>query len=129
MLLFQSWISVSNFTQMRLPVFPLKKLKNFGAKRTIKIKRNATPTRRAIKCLSIFGMIKIRIISKFVFLFFKMGQSRPVFCLFSFFSCCNFNNTNWKSIDGVLGIQTWGCRMVGADETTELWWMPKFVFL
>ena len=25
-----------------------------------------------------------------------------------------------KSVDGVLGIQTWGRRMVGADETTEL---------
>ena len=25
-----------------------------------------------------------------------------------------------KSIDGVLGIRTRGCRMVGADETTEL---------
>ena len=27
-------------------------------------------------------------------------------------------------MDGVLGIQTWGCRMVGADKTTELWWPP-----
>ena len=26
-----------------------------------------------------------------------------------------------KSIDGVLGIRTRGRRMVGADETTELW--------
>ena len=41
------------------------------------------------------------------------------FCLFLFFSCYNFN-TNWKSIDGVLGIRTWGRRMVGADENTEL---------
>ena len=30
-----------------------------------------------------------------------------------------------KSIDGVLGIETWGCRMVGADETTELWRPPN----
>ena len=45
------------------------------------------------------------------------------FCLFSFFSHYNFN-TNWKSIDGVLGIRTWGRRMVGADKTTELWWPP-----
>ena len=29
-----------------------------------------------------------------------------------------------KSIDGVLGI-TRGCRMVGADETTELWRPPS----
>ena len=25
-----------------------------------------------------------------------------------------------KSVDGVLGTQTWGDRMVGADESTEL---------
>ena len=30
-----------------------------------------------------------------------------------------------KSIDGVLGIRTHGRRMVGADETTELWRLPK----
>ena len=30
-----------------------------------------------------------------------------------------------KSIDGVLGIRTRGRRMVGADETTELWRPPK----
>ena len=29
-----------------------------------------------------------------------------------------------KSIDGVLGIRTHGRRMVGADETTELWRPP-----
>ena len=29
-----------------------------------------------------------------------------------------------KSIDGVLGILTRGRRMVGADETTELWQPP-----
>ena len=44
--------------------------------------------------------------------------------LFLFFSRYNFN-TNWKSIDGVLGIRTQGRRMVGADETTELWRPPK----
>ena len=26
----------------------------------------------------------------------QMGQSRPLFCLFSSFSSYNFNNTNWK---------------------------------
>ena len=30
-----------------------------------------------------------------------------------------------QSIDGVLGIRTRGRRMVGADETTELWQPPK----
>ena len=34
-----------------------------------------------------------------------------------------------KSIDGVLGIRTWGCRMVGADETTELWRPPHVKLL
>ena len=29
-----------------------------------------------------------------------------------------------KSVDGVLGIWTWGCRMVDADDTTELWQLP-----
>ena len=28
--------------------------------------------------------------------FKKTGQSRPLFCLFLFFSSYNFNNTNWK---------------------------------
>ena len=30
-----------------------------------------------------------------------------------------------KSIDGVLGIRTQGCRMVGPDETMELWQPPR----
>ena len=29
-----------------------------------------------------------------------------------------------KSLHGVLGIRTWGRRMVGADVTMELWWPP-----
>ena len=29
--------------------------------------------------------------------------------------------TNDKSIDGVLGTRTWGSRLVGTDESTELW--------
>ena len=53
-----------------------------------------------------------------------MGKSRPLFCLFSFFSRYIFK-TNWKSIDGVLGIRTQSRRMVGTDETTErvLWFV------
>ena len=62
-------------------------------------------------------------------IFLKMGQSRPLFCLFSSFSHYNFNNTNWKSVDGVLGIWTRGRRMVGADETTELWRPPTSLFI
>ena len=44
-----------------------------------------------------------------------MGQS---FCLFS--SSLQIE----KSVDGVLGIRTWGRSFVGADETTELWRPP-----
>ena len=33
-----------------------------------------------------------------------------------------------KSIDGVLGIRTHDRKMVGADETTELWRLPKGLF-
>ena len=53
--------------------------------------------------------------------FLKNGPVPACFCLFLLFSRYNFNNTNWKSVDGVLGIRTQGRRMVGADETTELW--------
>ena len=34
-----------------------------------------------------------------------------------------------KSVDGVLGIRTGGCRMVGADETTEPWRTHSFTLL
>ena len=59
---------------------------------------------------------------------FYMGQSQPLFGLFSPFShskykCSfNLNNINWKSKDGV---QTWGRRMMGTDKTTELWRPPN----
>ena len=54
-----------------------------------------------------------------------MGQSRPLFVYFhSFLSTISIQIE--KSIDGVLGIQTRGRRMVGADETTELW-RPLFL--
>ena len=54
-----------------------------------------------------------------------MGQSRPLYNLFFPFSqsnikCSfNFNKTNWKSIDGVLGIWT-----LSIGKTTELWRLP-----
>ena len=34
-----------------------------------------------------------------------------------------------KSLDGLLGIQTWGGRMVGADGSTELWQHPSSCFV
>ena len=55
-------------------------------------------------------------------LFFLMGQSRPLFVYFRSFITISIQIE--KSIDGVLGIQTRGRRMVGADETTELWRPP-----
>ena len=54
--------------------------------------------------------------------FKKMGQSRPLFVYFRYFLITI--SIIEKSIDGVLGIQTLGRRMVGADETTELWRPP-----
>ena len=53
----------------------------------------------------------------------NLGQSRPLFVYFRPFpipitiSIIQIE----KSIDGVLGIRTWGRSMVGADYTTELW--------
>ena len=57
-----------------------------------------------------------------------MDQSRSLFVYF-----CHFLDTISimqieKSIDGVLGIWTQGHRMVGADETTELWRPPYLLF-
>ena len=47
-----------------------------------------------------------------------MGQSRPLFVYFRSF-LITISIQIEKSVDGVIGIQTWGRRMVGADETTE----------
>ena len=53
-----------------------------------------------------------------------MGQSRPLFCLFSLF-LVTISIQIEKRVDGVLGIRTRGRRMVDADETTELWRPPE----
>ena len=53
-----------------------------------------------------------------------MGQSRPLFVYFCSFLITISIIQIEKSIDGVLGIQTWGCSMVGAVETTEQWRPP-----
>ena len=60
--------------------------------------------------------------------FFKYGANPGLF----FLNFCNFLIPNTiatiqieKSIDGLLGIRTQGCRMVGADKTTELWRLPS----
>ena len=60
-------------------------------------------------------------------LFFIMGQSRPLFVYFRYF--LDTISIIEKSVDGVLGIRTRGRRMVGADETTELWRPPNIYTL
>ena len=65
-------------------------------------------------------------------LFLKIGQTRPLFCLFSSFSQHNedvVQNLTIKSVDRVLGTRTLGGRMEGADESTELVWRhPRRTF-
>ena len=53
-----------------------------------------------------------------------MGQSRPLFVYFRHFLDTISIIQIEKSIVGVLGTRTRGRRMVGADETTELWLPP-----
>ena len=54
-----------------------------------------------------------------------MGQSRPLFVYFRYFLISISIIQIEKSIYGVLGIRTRGCRMVGIDKTTELWRPPS----
>ena len=54
--------------------------------------------------------------------FLNMGQSRPLFVLFTL----QFKFELKKLIiDVVLGILTQGCRMVGSDGSTKLWQPPN----
>ena len=53
-----------------------------------------------------------------------MGQSRPLFVYFHPFDI-TIQLQIEKRVDGVHGIRTRGRRMVGADETMELWRPPK----
>ena len=69
------------------------------------------------------------ILTKNIFLlFFKKGQSRPLFDYFRSFLVTISIVQIEKSIYGVLWIRTRGRRMVGADKTTELW-RPHFLLL
>ena len=52
-----------------------------------------------------------------------MGQSRPLFVYFRPL-LVTISIQIEKSVDGVLGIQTQGHRMVGTVETMELWRPP-----
>ena len=55
--------------------------------------------------------------------FLKKGQSRPLFVYFRFF-LITISKQIEKSLDGVLGIRTWGRNMVGANKNNELWRPP-----
>ena len=57
-----------------------------------------------------------------------MGQSQPLFVDFRPFLITISIIQIEKSLDGVLGIQTHGRRIVGADKTTVLWRPPKDSF-
>ena len=56
-----------------------------------------------------------------------MAQYRPLFVYFCYFLDTISKIQIEKSIDGVLGIWTRGRRMVGADETIELWRPPYYI--
>ena len=53
-----------------------------------------------------------------------MGQSRPLFVYFCPFLITISILQIEKGLDGVLMIRTHGHRMLGTDETTELWRLP-----
>ena len=57
--------------------------------------------------------------------YFLKLENTASFCLFLFFSNDKYYSRNLTkndtSVDGVLGTRTWGGRMVGAGESTELW--------
>ena len=61
--------------------------------------------------------------------FLKNGSNPASFCLLSLFSHSKYstNIITDKRVDGVLGIQTRGGRMVGTDESTELWRHPMLL--
>ena len=50
-----------------------------------------------------------------------MGQSRPLAVYFRSFHVTNIAQIKDNSLNGVLGTRTQGDRMVGTDESTELW--------
>ena len=55
----------------------------------------------------------------------KNGPISASFCFYFRSFLATISIQTEKSIDGVLGIRTWGHWMVGADETTELWRPPS----
>ena len=56
---------------------------------------------------------------RYMEMFLKMGQSRPLFVYFRYFLDAISIIQIEKSIDDVLGIRIRGRRMVGKEETTD----------
>ena len=56
-------------------------------------------------------------------IFKNNGPNPASFCSFSLFlhDKCSTNTINEKCVTGVLGTRTQDGRMVGTDESTELW--------
>ena len=59
----------------------------------------------------------------------KNGPIPASFCFIFVLFLLQFQYKIEKSVDGVLGIRTWGRRMVGTDETMELWRLPTLYVL
>ena len=68
------------------------------------------------------------LVLRLIFFFKKNGPIPASFCFYFRSFLVTISIQTEKSIDGVLGIQTRGRRMVGADETTELWRPLRLIF-
>ena len=96
-----------------------------------KVKRNAeVETKHFIQNYFLFISNYKRLEEGFSLSKFFNGLKLASFCLFPSFSQHNDKymkdfTINRRSIDGVLRIQTWDHRMVGADQYTELWRPPS----
>ena len=62
------------------------------------------------------------------YIFLKKWANRGLFLFIFILLLLQFQCKLKKSVDCVLGIRTRGCRMVGVDETTELW-RPPMIYL
>ena len=77
----------------------------------------------------IFNLVRRRLICIFYTFLKKWADPGLFFVYFHYFLDTISIIQIEKSIDGVLGIRTRGCRMVGADETTELWRPPRIFYI
>ena len=59
--------------------------------------------------------------------FFKLLANPSLFFVYFDLFTSQINYKLKKNIDGVLGIQTRGRRVVGVDKTTELWRPQMFI--